>query len=245
MNRHVFSVRPVRRLRTTVWTRLKQGLLMLYGLCVRIRVVGNSKMAFPLRRNFIVVANHLNGADSIVLQVALRTRLFFAASARWFASSFSRFIMKNICDSISVETGDAMQSLEGLRTCIHILRSGASIGIYPEGRINTSNSPGELKEGAAYLAARTGTPILPVYIRNLRLGHRVDDTTLQRECWTGFLSVVENLFNINVEVVLGDPVIPGTEPYTGDNLRQDIARINGELRRNFLALRRPYRKTPA
>jgi 1-acyl-sn-glycerol-3-phosphate acyltransferase len=225
------------RMKTTVWTLLKHLLLIVYGLCIRVRVQGNARVVAPLRHGFIVAANHLNGADSFVLQVALRTRLFFVVSRKWFAGRFSRFIMWHICDAIPAETGDAMGSVAGLRHCISTLRSGGSVAIYPEGVFNRTGAPTNFQDGTAYLAVRTGTPILPVYIRNLKLATEVISTNRSIECWTGFLSVIENLFNVGIELVIGDPIEPVDVP-TGqpDRLRAEVTRINGEMGREFAQL---------
>jgi 1-acyl-sn-glycerol-3-phosphate acyltransferase len=224
-------------MRTTALTLLKRFLIMIYGLCIRVRVQGHAKVVTPLKHGFIVAANHLNGADSIVLQVALRTRLFFVASRRWFVGPFSRFIMWHLCDTIPVESGDALGSLAGLRHCIRALKSGGSIGIYPEGVFNREGRPARVQNGAAYLAVRTGAPILPVYIRNLRLGTEVISTNRPIECWTGFLSVAENLFNLGIEIVVGDPILPADTPaQKPEALRAEVRRINGELEREFAQL---------
>jgi len=216
------------RLRVTFWTRLKQAALTVYGLSIRVKVV--SRVGLPLCRGFIVTANHLNGADSVVLQIALRTRLFFAASARWFRTGLSRFVMWHICDAVPVQNDDPLSSTPGLRHCLTVLRSGASIGIYPEGAYNRGGPLECIRDGAAYLAVRTGTPILPVYIRNLRYERRVDDSTQPRECWTGFLSVADNLFNTRIELLVGEPVEPERVlPGTAAEFRTEVERVNDRL----------------
>ena len=226
------------RIRTTVLTWVKTALLVVYGLCVRIKVVG--RIGVPLKRGFIVVANHLNGADSFVLQIALHTRIFFATSARWFRSLFSRFFMHNVCDAIPVDGDKPLGNLAGMRDCLDTLRLGGVVGIYPEGRFHPPGPPGRIANGAAYLAVKTGAPIVPVYLRNFRLRQAVDDSTLNRECWTGFLTVAENLFNTGIEVDVGDPILPDPRPPKGrTDLYRALDRINAELRDEFEALAAP------
>ena len=50
------------------------------GLCIKMKIRGNARLIAPLKRGFIVAANHLNGADSFVLQVALLTRFLLVVS---------------------------------------------------------------------------------------------------------------------------------------------------------------------
>lgn len=243
MRLHLF--RPARqqfcRLRTTVWTRLKQLLLVLCGFGIRVKVIGLDRVALPLKRSHVVAANHLNGADSIVLLVALRTRLFFATALRWFAGRFRRFIMEELCDAIPLEPGKPIASLAGVRDCIRTLQSGGCIGIYPEGQFTPDGRIREVYDGAAYLAVRSGAPILPVHIRNLRTEQKVDATTVSTEAWTGFLTVVEQLFNTDIEVVLGDPILPGSRaPGNRAELRAEVERINARLMHEFDALASQY-----
>jgi 1-acyl-sn-glycerol-3-phosphate acyltransferase len=222
------------RIRTTVLTWAKTAILGVYGLCVRIRVVGRG--AIPFKRGFIVVANHLNGADSFVIQIALRTRVFFAAQAKWFRSRFSAFFMRNLCDAIPVDGDDPLGSVAGVRDCLETLRLGGVVGIYPEGRFH-SGPPDHIANGAAYLAVKTGLPIVPVYMRNFRMRRQIDDSTLNRECWTGFLSVAENLFNTGFEVTVGSPIVPDSCPPAGhDDMTRTLTRLNSELRDEFQQL---------
>lgn len=230
----VRTARARRYLRATVWTRLKQVLLLIAGLLFRVKVRVRGKVALPLKQGFIVAANHLNGADSFALMIGLKTRLFFVTSAKWFVGRISRFFMTHVAESLPVQTGDPVGSVVGLRRCIHTLEEGGSVGIFPEGDFNLSGRVGMLNPGAAYLAARTGRPVLPVIVQNLRLDTKVDQSSIRRECWTGFLSVAENLLNPDIELVVGEPVLPDPEPPDGpDELRREVSRINQELRQRF------------
>lgn len=228
------------RLPITVWTLLKQVLLAALGLFMRIRVIGN--IALPLRSGFIVAMNHLNGADSIVVQLALRTRLFFLVSAKWFAGRVSRFVMTQLCDGIAVETGNPLLSVAGLRRCIALLTAGGNIGVFPEGRFNRTENIDNIKDGTAYLAVRSGRPVLPVLVRNLRTGVQIDDSDRRRECWTGFLSLAENLTNTDVQLLVGEPIFPRPEAAgSREELRNEVKRIGAILKQQFreLAARRP------
>jgi len=230
----VRTARAHRYLRATVGSRVKQVLLFIAGLLFRVKVKVKGTVALPLRQGFIVAANHLNGADSFVLLIGLKTRLFFVTSAKWFVGRISRFFMTHVAESLPVQTGDPVGSVVGLRRCIHTLEEGGSVGIFPEGDFNLSGRVETLNPGAAYLSARTGKPVLPVIVQNLRLDTKVDQSNINRECWTGFRSVAENLLNPDIELLVGDPVLPDPEPPDGpDDLRREVSRINQELRQRF------------
>lgn len=226
------------RIRWTLWTWLKQLLLGLYGLCVRIRVVGRVRV--PLRHGVIVAANHLTGADSLIIQLALRTRLFFVTSARWLAGWVGRFWMSKVCDSLPAETGDGFADVAGLRQCLRTLEQGGSIGIYPEGRLNRAGRVDEIHDGCAWLAARSGRPVLPVYVRNLKPGPEPGSHPWLNPAWEGFFSVAGNLLNTDIEVVVGEPIVPDLSAASDPvRLRREIDRINSELRERFDLLAEP------
>lgn len=219
-------------IRKTVWTGLKQVLLGLYGLCIRVRVVG--RRCLPTRSGFIVAANHVTGADSLVIQLALRTRLFFVTSTRWLAGRFSRLFMSRMCDSVPADTGRGFESVAGVRRCVRTLKAGGNVGIYPEGKLNRRGRVDTIHDGAAYLAVRTGAPILPVHVRNLKLGPEPYSYPWLTEAWEGFFSVIGNILNLGIEVELGEPITPERAAGRGRReLEREMERINGELRRAF------------
>jgi 1-acyl-sn-glycerol-3-phosphate acyltransferase len=232
------KARPCPDVRVTFWTVLKQALFTVFGLFIRIRVAGN--VSLPLKPGFIVAINHLNGTDGFVVQIGLGTRLWFLTAHKWFVSRFNRFFMTNVLDAVPVETGNPLGSLPGLRRSLALLEGGGSIGVFPEGEFNRSGNVGVIQAGTAYLAVRSGKPILPVIIRNLRLGVKVDESTRSTECWTGGLSLAENLLNFDIELAVGDEIRP--DPEAGSNpeqLRQEVLRINSEMRRQFDRLAEP------
>lgn len=220
--------------RRTVWAGLKQVLLALYGLSIRVKVFGRDRVGLPLRRSFIVAANHVTGADSIVIQIALRTRLFFVAWSRWFNTRFVGFFMRHLCDTVPVESGRGVENVPGLRACIEALSEGACVGIYPEGELNRTGLVDHLHDGCAWLAARTQTPILPVYVHNLKLGPEPFSRPWINEAWEGFFSVVGNVLNTRIEVLLGEPIEPDPAALRGpESLKLEVERLNSELRRQF------------
>ncbi|MCK5768452.1 MAG: 1-acyl-sn-glycerol-3-phosphate acyltransferase, partial [Candidatus Atribacteria bacterium] len=45
-----------------------------------------------------------------------------------------------------------------------VLKNGGILGIFPEGRITKKENDSSVKAGAAYLAAKTNVPIVPIAI---------------------------------------------------------------------------------
>jgi 1-acyl-sn-glycerol-3-phosphate acyltransferase len=215
------------------YQRLKAVLLKIYGWLIRVRVFGKERIALPLQTGFIVAANHLTGADSIVIQIGLKTRIFFIAWARWFHSRFVGFWMRNLCDTLPVNKGVHPDNIATLRHSIKLLKQGATIGIYPEGELNRSGQIQRVYDGTAWLAVRAGVPVLPVYVTGLKLGPAPHSRPWLNEAWEGFFSVVGNLLNRNITILIGEPIFPDAPPKNAAELRTQIQRINRQLLTQF------------
>lgn len=227
-----------------IWFKIKSLLMKAYSLLIRVRVLSLEKIAVPMRTGFIVAANHLTGADSIIIQIGLRTRIFFLAWARWFHSRFVGFWMRNLCDTMPVINNEASaENVATLRRSIQLLRCGATIGIYPEGELNPSGRVRKLHNGTAWLAVRAGVPILPVYVTGLKRGPKPYSHPWLNEAWEGFFSVVGNLLNRNILLAIGKPIFPNTEqPNTPAELKREIERINKLLLRQFREMERCFNR---
>lgn len=76
---------------------------------------------------------------------------------------------------------------------VALLKKGEAVGIFIEGKLSKTGLPNEPKPGAAYLALKTGLPVLPVFLRG-NLG--------------GFNPLKFILKSRNVRVSFGRPIIP-------------------------------------
>ena len=54
--------------------------------------------------------------------------------------------------------------LASLRNAMEVLRQGKVFGIFPEGKRSITYDLDELEHGAAFLALRSGAPLVPIYI---------------------------------------------------------------------------------
>jgi len=125
----------------------------------RFRRYGKTKV--PSAGACIVVANHASYLDAICLGSASPRRLRFLISRdiygllrlRWFY-----FMMGAI--PLRTEGADT----RALRTALDVLKSGGAVGIFPEGQRMKDGSIGEGKMGFAFLASRSGAPVIPAAI---------------------------------------------------------------------------------
>jgi 1-acyl-sn-glycerol-3-phosphate acyltransferase len=215
----------------TSFTVIKKAFLGLYGLLIRVKVNGRGFFN-RFRRNCIVVANHVTGADSFVIQIALKRRLFMLAARRWFRNSFLEFVMTFFCDMVPVAAEKGMQNLRGIKRALALLRHRQSLGMYPSGDMSRDGLVHEIHNGAAYLSAKSGVPIVPVYIKNLALGPARSRLELGEDAREGVGSLVHNLFNRRIELYIAEPIYPRTDVPR----RKEMNRINAEIRRSFAEL---------
>lgn len=106
-----------------------------------------------------------------------------------------------------------------LRLAEWILRNGEPLAVFPESTRGSGPILGELKEGAAFLACRTGVPIVPVGVgggeRALPKGRKVARPR-------------------RLTLVIGEPIMPPEKE--GRVKRADIRKLTAELRDRLQAL---------
>lgn len=110
----------------------------------------------------VFAGNHQSHVDPPLLSVAVRMNVRYLAVDELFNRSvwFDRLILF----WGSIPTPRERPPLGALRTAIRHLESGGPIGVFPEGRRTTYWGEESTKRGAAWLALRTGAPLIPVAI---------------------------------------------------------------------------------
>ncbi len=116
----------------------------------------------PKDKAFIVVSNHTSNLDPPLLGVATNTPLTYMAKEELFHNKlFGGLIKKLGAFPVSRGGGD----IGAIKTALRLLKEGHRMVIFPEGgRSKTKGMLRRGKSGAAMLAAKTGTGILPVGI---------------------------------------------------------------------------------
>lgn len=116
----------------------------------------------PRRGPALLVANHVGIHDPLLMVFIIAWATGGRAThaiAKWkiFHSVFAQRYMHTI-----PLFADRQLSL---RYSADLLAKGKLVMIYPEGGVNTTNTIGKVKTGAARLALETGVPVIPIGIR--------------------------------------------------------------------------------
>jgi len=125
---------------------------------MRLQVEGREHV--PKSGPLIVVANHLNTIDPPLLGVIFPRQIVFMAKDELFAFP-SALIMHSLGAFSARKFG---KSGMGLRRAIKVLRDGNVLGIFPEGKRSADHSMTKGENGVAYIALRSGAPLIAVGI---------------------------------------------------------------------------------
>ncbi|MDY6826672.1 MAG: lysophospholipid acyltransferase family protein [Bacillota bacterium] len=117
----------------------------------------------PVRRPFIICANHIKWLDPVSVAVAVPAsiQIHFMAKKELFSNFLFTYILNKV-GAFPVNRQDA--DYAAFRRAFQLLKDGKVLGLFPEG---TRSNDGKLQKaygGAALIAVRSGAPILPMAI---------------------------------------------------------------------------------
>jgi len=117
----------------------------------------------PKKGAGIIVSNHLSMLDPFVLGFGAHRLVSFMGKQELFSVPFVGFLIRKL-GGFPVDR--SRRDAASLRTALAVLKAGHLLGMFPEGTRSTSGELQELRAGAARLAARTQTPIIPAAVFN-------------------------------------------------------------------------------
>ncbi len=146
-----------------------RSILYLYlKVFYRFKVYGEEHL--PLESGVIVVSNHANFIDPIIVGCSLQKRkvCFMAKEELFRIPVFGQIIRK--LGAFPVKRGKGDRS--AFRTAFQILKEQKVLGMFPEGTRYKDGKIHTIRQGATLLAAESGAKVLPMIIRgtnNLKL----------------------------------------------------------------------------
>ncbi|MFA5882327.1 MAG: lysophospholipid acyltransferase family protein [Acidimicrobiia bacterium] len=187
------------------WRSLIVGLAyLLFGVQVR------GKDRVPPRGVYILAPSHRSLLDIPFAATVTRRRLRFMAKKEIFAGPFWSWVFNQLGAVAVDRDGNDRAALKAIEVALH---QGEPVVIFPEGTRREGPQLGPLASGAAYLALRTGVPIVPVGV-----GGSEHPVVRRRGIpwWS------------RVGVVVGEPIV--VEAATGTIKRSSITALDEELR---------------
>lgn len=133
-----------------------------------------------------------------------KEELFQPKPLGWFMRSIGTF---------PVRRGEA--DLDAMRAALGLLKGGEAMLVFPEGTRQPSDDIGPVFDGTAWLAAKSGAPVLPVGIAGTR---------------EAMPSGAKFPKRTQVAIVVGEPLAPPTGPDGGRARRPDMTAWTATLR---------------
>lgn len=125
----------------------------------RLEVVGRDRV--PSDRPFILAPVHRSNIDFLLVSAVTRTRMrYMGKDSIWKWAPGGRFV--SMLGAFPVRRGSADR--EALRTCMQVIENGEPLVMFPEGTRRSGQVVEDIFDGPAYVAARTGVPLVPVGI---------------------------------------------------------------------------------
>lgn len=180
----------------------------------RAELTGNEHL--PAEGAFILAPVHRSNADSLVIAGLTKRRLrYMGKHTLWKYKPIGRIF--TALGGFPVKRGAADR--EALRKCTEVLAGGEPLVVFPEGTRQSGPEVQDLQEGAAYLAARAGVPIIPVGIGGSEAALAKGSKKVRR---------------VRISVVAGPALLPPESE--GRVPRSAVARLSSELQERLQAL---------
>jgi 1-acyl-sn-glycerol-3-phosphate acyltransferase len=125
----------------------------------RVRVVGAEKV--PSSGAYVLAPVHRSNVDfALTAIVTKRPMRYMGKDSIWKSKPLGRFV--SMLGAYPVHRGAADR--ESLRVTTEIIEGGSPVVVFPEGQRRSGPIVEDLFDGPAYLAARTGVPVIPMGI---------------------------------------------------------------------------------
>lgn len=146
----------------SIWTKLQRRIVWgflrgFYKIFYRVKIEGTENV--PKEGAFILCGNHIDFMKVPVVVVYCPRKVNFMGKIELFNNPFLARLGK-LFDVIPVKRGK--QDVDAMKKSLKVLNSKEGLGIFPEGTTKGLEKGVKVKNGAAFMALRTGNPIVPV-----------------------------------------------------------------------------------
>jgi 1-acyl-sn-glycerol-3-phosphate acyltransferase len=191
--------------------RILRGLAGLYARTYHQTQI-NHPPRLPPRGPAMLVCNHTSSIDPIILQAYSRRLIRWMMAGEYFQYKPLDWVFHSV-GVIPVErTG---RDLAATRAVMRLLATGSVLGVFPEGKIETTRELLPFQSGVGLIALKTRAPVFPAFI---------DGTQRNRE-------MVEACYHrSNISVAFGAPVDLADLRDTKPDILEATRRIEAAVR---------------
>ncbi len=193
-----------------IWYAIARGLVeIVCRLVWRVEIRGREHL--PRREPYVIAPVHRSNVDTMLAGCLTHRRIRFMGKDslwkyRWSGALFSSL------GGIPVHRGTPDR--EALRRCEEAVRGGEPVVLFPEGTRQSGTKLHPLYEGAAFVAARTGVPLIPVGIGG-------SEWAMPRGS--------RRISPVKVVMVVGEPILPPARPEGSRLPRRAVADMTARL----------------
>lgn len=169
---------------------------------------------FPVTGPVVVAGNHVGLIDGPLMSIFAPRPVHALTKQEMFKGPLAGFLRR----AGQIRLDRFNYDPAAIRTAINVLRSGHTVGVFPEGTRGTGNFDAHFHSGAAYLALVTGAPVVPLTF----LGTREPGGS------SGSLPPK----GTRIDIVVGKPMAVDAVPWprTRDHVRLTSAALRAHMR---------------
>jgi len=138
---------------------IKGFLAVVLRVYCRMSIEGNEQI--PRGVPFILAPTHRSIVDTPISGAVYGPRMRFMGADKWWSNKWFGKLLTAL-GGFPVTRGTADR--EALKRCIAVIEGGEPLVLFPEGERKSGPTVQPLFEGAAYIAMKTGVPVIPVAI---------------------------------------------------------------------------------
>jgi len=193
----------------TLYRVCRDVLVFLSRTLFRLQLVHEERV--PRQGAYVLAPSHRSYLDTPFVAAVTRRRIRFMGKQELWKHGWSA----RLFDALGAFPVDRENpDRTALRTAMQALQGGEPLVVFPEGTRRFGPVVTDLHDGAAYLAARVGVPIVPVGIGGS------EDILAKGRKLPKFKKVV---------VVVGEPIEPPEKGSAGTVRRADVAELTQRL----------------
>jgi 1-acyl-sn-glycerol-3-phosphate acyltransferase len=150
--------------RSTKFTFAQSSLLLVNAFFTRVLWRTTISGPLPIGDDVgaVIVSNHSSGVDPLVIQLCTRRIVHWMVAKEYYHAPLISVVFR-ILHSIPVNRGGV--DTASTKAAIRLAEQGGLVGLFPEGRVNTTDElllPG--RPGAALIALRARVNVIPCYV---------------------------------------------------------------------------------